>query len=106
MSSPALWGFLAALGAVAAEYAYRILPGPWSQWIWLWIPNQLVIGYSIYRLVTWPNLTLFDSFVYWSFSTLVLRTFASLVLLAERPTRGVYAAVFLVIVATLVRRWK
>ena len=72
-----LWGLTAAVPAVLAEYLYRTLSGPWWHYVWIWVPIQLSIGYSIYRLVTIPQLVLMDSFVVWAFSTTFMRVIVS-----------------------------
>jgi multidrug transporter EmrE-like cation transporter len=103
MSPAVLWGLTAAVPAVLAEYLYRIIPPttPWWHWLWAWIPLQLAIGYSIYRLVTTPNTTLLDAFVVWAFSTTAMRVVVSVVVLGESIKGGTWFALGLLIMAKI-----
>ena len=96
-----LWGLLAAVPAVTAEYLYRTLPGPWLRHLYLWLPLQLSIGYCIYRLVNIPNTALLDAFVVWAFSTIAMRVFVSVVLLHDDVRGGTWFALGLIAMARL-----
>jgi len=103
--SPAiLWGLGAGIPAVLAEYLYRTLPGPWHHYLWLWVPIQMLIGYSIYRLVTIPGSSLLDAMVIWAFCTAGLRIAASLYL-GDNIRTGTWIAFGLVMLATLVKHF-
>lgn len=101
MISPATyWGIAAAIPAVLAEYSYRkIGPGVWINYLWLWLPIQLAIGYCIYRLVTIPNVTLIDAFVVWAFSTTAMRVVLSIFVLGDNVGRGTWVALILLVLA-------
>lgn len=96
-----LWGLSAAIPAVLAEYLYRTLPGPWWTYLYLWVPLQMSIGYSVYRLVTIPHTSLIDAFVVFAFSTTVMRVFATVVLLHDTVRMGSWLAFGLVILARI-----
>lgn len=102
-----IWGLIAGLTAVTAEYLYRTLPGPWLSYLWIWMPVQLVIGYAVYKLVTTPNTTLIGAFVVFAFSTALARLCVSLFLLHEQIPAGTWAAFCLLITARIVQvAWK
>ena len=97
-----LWGLAAAVPAFSAEWLYRIfLRNGWEWWygLPLWIPFQLAIGYSIYRLVTVPNTTLMDAFVVWAFSTTLMRVFLTVFVLRDNVGNGTWFALALLILA-------
>lgn len=96
-----MWGLLAAVPAVTAEYLYRTIEGPWLRYIWLWTPLQLSIGYCIYRLVNIPNTALLDAFVAWAFSTIAMRVLVSVVLLGESIRGGTWYALGLIVMARI-----
>lgn len=96
-----LWGLAAAVPAVLAEYLYRTLPGPWSSYLYLWVPFQLSIGYCIYRLVTIPNTSLLDSFVVWAFSTTFMRVAVSTLFLHDHVKPGTWFALALLVMARI-----
>ena len=99
----ALWGLVAAVPAVSAEYLYRVLPGPWSRYLWLWVPIGLTVSYAIYRLVTTPKTSLIGAFVVWAFSTTIIRVFLSVVILRDTIDSGTWAALGLVVAARVVQ---
>ena len=99
MGPATLWGLGAAVPAVLCEYLYRTLPGPWWSYLYLWVPMQLAIGYSIYRLVTVPQTSLLDAFVVWAFSTMVMRVFLTTVILGDVVRFGTWIALGLIILA-------
>lgn len=92
------WGLAAAFPAVLAEYLYRVLPGAWVEYLYLWIPIQLSIGYCIYRLVTTPNTTLLDAFVVWAFSTTAMRVLVTMGL-GDHVKGGTWFALSLLVMA-------
>jgi len=96
-----LWGLLAAVPAVTAEYLYRTLPGPWLRHIYLWVPLQLSIGYCIYRLVNVPNTALVDAFVAWAFSTIAMRVVVSVFVLGDAVRGGTWYALALIVMARI-----
>jgi len=101
-----IWGLTAALPAVLAEYLYRTLPGPWHHYLYIWVPMQLAIGYSIYRLVTIPQTTLMDAFIVWAFSTTFLRVVVTVVLLGDKVKEGTWFALSLLFLARVAQaRW-
>ena len=99
LSQATIWGLAAAVPAVLAEYLYRTLPGPWHHYLYLWVPLQLTIGYSIYRLVSIPNTALMDAFVVWAFSTTFMRVFISLLILRDTVKGGTWFALGLLLMA-------
>ncbi len=98
-----VWGLGAGVPAVFAEYLYRTLPGPWLQYLWLYLPIQALIGYSIYRLVTTPGVTLIDSLVVFAFCTAALRVYVTMGPLHDKVSAGTWAALGLVMLANLVK---
>lgn len=98
-----IWGLGAGLPAVVAEYLYRTLPGSWFSHLYIWLPIQLLIGYSIYRLVNSPGVTLLDSLVVFAFCTASFRLFTSIVLLDDTIRTGTWIAFGLVMLANLVK---
>ena len=105
LTSPAFWGLIAAVPAVTAEYLYRVLPGPWWHYLYLWLPLQLGIGFSICQLVRLPNTTLLDAFVVWAFSTTAMRVFVSAAILGETVKGGTWFALGLLIMARVAQTW-
>lgn len=99
------WGILAAVPAVLAEYLYRTLTGAWWAYLYLWVPLQLTIGYSIYRLVTIPQTTLLDAFVVWAFSTTFMRVFVSVVVLHDTVKGGTWFALGLLVMARIAQTY-
>ena len=97
----ALWGVAAAIPAVYAEYLYRTIKEPWWHYLWAWVPIQLAIGYSIYRLVSIPNTTLLDAFVVWAFSTTFMRVVISVFVLGESVKGGTWFALGLLVMARI-----
>lgn len=100
-----LWGLTAAVPAVLAEYLYRTLPGPWHHYLYLWVPIQLMIGYSIYRLVSIPQTALLDAFVVWAFSTTFMRVFVSTMLLTDTVKPGTWFALGLLFMARIAQTY-
>ena len=101
ISPAAWWGIGAAIPAVAAEYLYRTVTGPWWKYLWLWTPLQLTISYCIYRLLIVPNTSLLDAFVVWAFSTTALRVFVSVAILGEVVKGGTWFALGLLCMARI-----
>lgn len=102
-SAPAFWGLVAGITAVTAEYLYRTLPGPWASHLYLWVPMQLLIGYSIFRLVNAPGVSLLDALVVFTFSTALARVCVSLFLLREDVAAATWAAFALLMAARIVQ---
>lgn len=99
-----LWGLLAAIPAVLAEYLYKTWPTEWPWWygLPLWLPLQLGIGYCIYRLVTDASTaTLLDAFIMWAFATTFMRVFVSVFVLGETVKGGTWFALGLLIMAKI-----
>ena len=99
------WGLTAAVPAVLAEYLYRTLPGPWWTYLYLWVPLQLCIGYSIYRLVTIPQTSLLDAFVVWAFSTTAMRVAVTVLLLGDSVKSGTWFALALLVLARIAQTY-
>lgn len=105
--SPTLWSLLAAVPAVWAEYLYRTMARPWWHYLWLWVPLQLFIGYSIYKIVTFPGQPLVGALIVWSFAIIGLRVFTTVFLLHDKVPPGTWAALGLMVVARIVQTvWK
>ena len=101
------WALLGAVLASYIEYLYRVLPGPWFQYLWLWIPGQTIIGYCVYKMVTVPNTSLLAAFVVWTFATMCMRIFVSTVALHDTITPGTWAALGLIVLAKVVQHvWR
>jgi multidrug transporter EmrE-like cation transporter len=94
-----LWALAAAVPAVAAEYLYRKLPGPWLQYWWLWTPIALSVSYCICQLVRQPSTSLLDAFVVWAFSTTFMRVLVSTLVLGETIKGGTWFALALLMMA-------
>jgi hypothetical protein len=104
--SPAIaWGMGAAVVAVFCEYLYKVLPGPWWHYIWLWAPLQTAVGYGVYRLVTIPNTSLLDAFILWSFSTMFTRIVVSVFVLGETVKTGTWYALVLLVMARIAQTY-
>lgn len=104
-TASAFWALTGASFAVICEYLYRVLPNPWWHYLWLWIPLQTFIGYTVYRLVTLPNVSLIDAFIFWTFGTIAMRVFVSLVLLDDVVKPGTWVALGLVIAARVAQHF-
>ena len=104
MNPAVLWGLGAGVPAVVLEYLYRTLPGPWSASLWLYAPMQLFIGYSIYRLVTTPGVTLLDALVVFAGATAALRIAATYAL-GDTIRASTWAAFALVMLANIIRTY-
>ena len=98
-ASPTFWALLAAIPAVANEYMYKLHPESWINYIHIYLPSQMLIGYSIYRLVTMQNTTLIDAFIIWAFATTFMRVFVVVFLLHESVKLGTWYALGLIIMA-------
>ena len=102
MNPQILWGLGAAVPAVVAELLYKKWPIEWPWWWGLpaWLPMQLAIGYCIFRLVTVPNSgSLIDAFIFWAFSTTIMRVLVSVVVLGQSVKGGTWFALALLIMA-------
>lgn len=97
-----LFGMLAGVAAVIAEILYVRWTGPWWTGLHYWLPIQLVIGYSIFRLVTNPGTSLLDAFIVFALCTAILRVGASLWLGQDIRT-GTWVAFGLIILANLIK---
>lgn len=95
-----LWAFAGAAAAVLLEYLYRSMPASsfWNLW-WAVIPANILISYTVYRLVTTPGATLIDAFIVWSFSTIALRVVVTIFLLDDIVRPGTWVALGLLLVA-------
>ena len=97
--SPSVWwGLAAAVPAVAAEYLYRVLPGTWIDYWWVWLPISLSVSYSVCQLVRQPGNSLLDAFVVWAFSTTFLRVVATMAL-GDHVREGTWVALALLVLA-------
>ena len=105
MSQATLWGLVAAIPAVFAEYLYRRLPGPWHHYLYLWVPIALTVSYAISRLVRIPQQSLLDSFIVWAFSTTAMRVVLTVVVLGDTVKKGTWVALGLIVVARMVQAW-
>ena len=96
-----LWGLVAAVPAVLAEYLYRVLPGPWHHYLYLWVPIALTVSYGICQLVRIPNQSILDSFVVWAFSTTAMRVVVTVAFLGDNVKAGTWFALGLIIMARI-----
>lgn len=103
MSPALLFGLMAGVPAILAEWLYKVWNGPWWTGLWLWVPIQLLIGYAIYRLVNIPGMTILEAFVVFAFCTSLLRIVVSYVILHQHITTGAWVAFGLIVLANLVR---
>lgn len=104
MNPVIIWGLGAGVPAVLAEYLYRTLPGPWVAYLWVYLPIQLLIGYSIYRLVTMPGTTLLDAMIVFAFATAGLRLAVTLYL-GDQVKAATWVAFGLVLLANFVKTY-
>jgi len=93
------WGMAAAIIAVTNEYLYRKYTGGWFQMAHVYVPAQLMISYTLYRLITIPGVSLIDAFIVFSFSTVAFRVFVSIVLLHDNIGTGSWVALGLLFLA-------
>lgn len=100
-----LYSLLAGVTAVVAEGLYVRWTAPWWHGLWLWIPMQLLIGYSVYRLVTSPSLSLLDAFVMFALVTAALRIAIAVLVLRQDIAPGAWAAFVLLIAANFIRHY-
>jgi hypothetical protein len=108
LSQATLWGLAAAVPAVLAEYLYRTLPGlpgTWHHYLYLWVPLQMAIGYSICRLVSIPNTLLMDAFIVWAFSTTFMRVAISVLVLRDQVKGGTWFALGLLLMARVAQNF-
>ena len=106
MSPAILFGLGAGVPAILAEYLYKqpwATEGPWLKYLWLWAPIQLTIGYSIYRLVNIPGMSILDAFVVFAFCTTFLRILLSAFILNQPIATGTWVAFSLIILANFAR---
>ena len=101
MNPATFWGLTAAVPAVTAEYLYRVLPGPWWHYLYLWTPIGLIVSYSICQLVRVPQTTLLDAFVVWAFSTTAMRVALTVFILGDSVKPGTWFALGLLIMARI-----
>ena len=101
LSPATVWGLTAAVPAVLAEYLYRILPGSWWTYWYIWTPIALMVSYSICQLVRIPNTSLLDAFVVWAFSTTFMRVFVTVIVLQDDVKSGTWFALGLLIMARI-----
>lgn len=96
------WTSLLALAgagtAVTLEYLYRTHSSFWSLW-WAVIPANVLISWTVFKLVTTPGASLIDAFIVWSFSTVTLRVVITMFLLDDVIRPGTWAALMLLIAA-------
>lgn len=95
----AFWAMAGAGIAVALEYSYRVHAGSFLSMLWWVLPANVAISYTVYRLVTSPNTTLIDAFIYWSLSTVSARVFVTVALLGDPVKTGTWVALGLLICA-------
>ena len=67
----------------------------------MWLPLQMAIGYSVYRLVTIPQTSLLDAFIVFAVSTTAMRVFLTVVVLHDVVRTGTWLALALVILARI-----
>src|SRR5574338_99827 len=99
-----IWALIAASVAVLSEYLYRVIKEPWVNYIWYWIPSQVVTGFAIYKLVTSSD-SLLSAMVFWAFGTAILRTCVTLYL-GDRISTGTWIAFGLIMLANCVKLWE
>jgi hypothetical protein len=99
-----VFGFIAAVAAVYAEWLYLVSPSFWTWRIMASLVTiQPIIAYAIFRLVkASPNLI--AAIVIFSFSTLLLRIFVTLVVQGKHVSAGTWVALSLLVVAQFARR--
>lgn len=105
--SPVAWSFVAAAVAVACEYAYRVLPGTWWQYLPVWCVSGLIVSFAIHKLVTQQGTPLIGALVVWSFAIIVSRVLVTLFLLHDRVSPGTWCALALMVTARVAQTvWK
>lgn len=101
------WAMVGAAVAVTLEYLYRVWPGSFWSMMWWVLPANVLISYTVYRLVTAPNTSLIDAFIVWTFSTIGLRVLVSVFLLGDPVKHGTWFALALVVMARIAQvGWK
>ena len=103
MIGTTVWGLVAGAAAVGVEYLYRSMDRPYWHYLPVLVPVQLVISYSIYRLVTAPRTSLVDALIVFTFSTAVCRLFVSVVVLRDHLGWSTWVAFALVVAARVVQ---
>jgi hypothetical protein len=102
-----LWGLAAAVPAVALEYLFRRLDGPWHSYWYIFIPAACFINYAVCQLVRQPGLSLIDAFIIFAFSTTISRICLSAFVLGDQVGPGSWFAVALLLMARIVQvGWK
>jgi hypothetical protein len=107
ISSPQFWSVISALAAVYMEYLYRVLPGGWLRWSWLYVFPALLVSFSIHKLVTTPGVPLVGALVMWSICIMGSRIFVTMFVLHDKVSPGTWVAVGLMVIARFAQTfWK
>lgn len=102
-----LWSVVSAMCAVFMEYLYRVLPGGWLRWAWVYLPFAMVISYSIHKLVTTPGTPLIGALVLWSLCIMGSRITVTVLVLHDKVSTGTWVAVTLMIIGRFAQTfWK
>ena len=96
-----MWAFLASSVAIANEFLYRTISHPWHTYLWYWIPAQLVVGYSIYKLVTSSD-SLISATIFFALTSTVLRMGVA-IYLGDKISTATWVAFSLVAIAPLIK---
>jgi hypothetical protein len=103
MSPATWWALAAAILAVLAEYLYRVLPGSYWQYAYIYIPHQVLLGYTLFRLIRTPRMSLVGVLVLFSMVTAITRATLSVFVLGDHVGRGTWIALGLVVLARIVQ---
>ena len=97
------WAFLGAISAVGLETYFRLF-GRFD--LWIVIPVELFISYSVYRLMGHSS-TFLTAIVLFSMCTLTLRIIATIWVFHVPLVKGNLAALVLLITASIIGKvWK
>lgn len=99
-----LFGMVGGLLAVATEFAMKRHGFAWTANVWWLVPVAVGINYCVYRLVQGPP-SVIAAFVLFAATTLTARVLGSL-LLGQHIGVGTWAAVGLMVTATVLRLWR
>lgn len=99
MNGVMLWGLAAAVPAVACEYLFRRLEGPWHEHWYIFVPIAICINYAVCQLVRQPGTTLLDAFIVFALATTATRVLVSVVVLGDPVKGGTWFALALLLMA-------
>lgn len=97
------WGILGSVLAVGIEIAVKKTVISWLALLPYTLLPLLILNYCLFRLLRASD-SILTAFIVFAVCNIVLRTGASLLVLHEHPSRGVWAALGL-LVAAQIAKW-